>query len=60
MKRYENFNSMFNENQTAEEQAAGMIIAKVAEEYNLDIDAVDEYVKLFRSYVSWLNEEAEK
>lgn len=60
MKRYENFNSMFNENQTAEEQAAGMIIAKVAEEYNLDIDAVDGYVKLFRSYVSWLNEEAEK
>ncbi|WP_042683137.1 hypothetical protein [Anaerosalibacter massiliensis] len=60
MKRYESFNKMLGGNETAEEQAVGMVTTKIAEEHNLDIDVVDGYVKLFGSYVNWLNEEVKE
>lgn len=60
MKRYEDFNKMLGGNETAEEQAVGMIITKIAEEHNLDIDVTDGYARTFKTYVDWLNEEVKE
>ena len=56
MKRYEDFNRMFGGDETAEEQAAGMMLAKVATEHKLDIDT-NYYTKDFKIFLDWLNEE---
>lgn len=56
MKRYEDFNKALGGNETAEEQACGMIIATIADKYKLAIDA-DSYVKFFKARLEWLNEE---
>lgn len=58
MKRYEDFNKMCGGNETAEEQAIGMTLVKVGEEHEIDIDT-DKYMKHFRLYLNWLNEEVE-
>lgn len=60
MKRYEDFNKMLGGNETAEEQAVGMVTTKIVEEYELDIDIEGKCIEQFKAYLAWLNEEVEE
>lgn len=56
MKRYEQFNKMFEENETAEIQSFGMIIEEIANAHNINLD----YCKIkHEAQIKWLNEEVE-
>ncbi|HHX24285.1 MAG TPA: hypothetical protein GX723_09830 [Thermoanaerobacterales bacterium] len=58
MKRYEEFNQMAEDNETAEKQAVGMTLEKVKEENNIEFDT-DNYTKWFKVYFRWLSEEVQ-
>lgn len=56
MKRYEKFNTECVETRSAEMQSLGMIIALIADEYNLDLDSSD-YEERYKAQLEWLNQE---
>lgn len=59
MKRFEQFNQLFNTNENVEEQAIGMIIAYIGERYNIEIDDIESLKKRYYGNIKWLNEEVE-
>ena len=59
MKRFEQFNQIFNTNENAEEQAIGMIIAYIEEHYDIEIDDIEPLKKRYYAQIEWLNEEIE-
>lgn len=59
MKRYEDFNRMFDNDDSVEIQALGMVIERIKED-NPGLDIGDgEYDDLFIAMFEWLNEEVE-
>ena len=56
MKRYEDFNRMFGFNDSAEIQAIEILIERINEAYETDINA-SEYSIEFQSILDWLNED---
>lgn len=58
MKRYEYFNGVCKENITVEKQAAGMMLHRIIEDLEIELD-IDEYLTHYDFYLDWLNEEAE-
>lgn len=59
MKNYEWFNELEGEKQSAEEQAVGMLLADIAEEYDIESIAIRDYTKKYKEFVKWLKEEKE-
>ena len=59
MKHYEWFNKLEGKKQSAEEQAVGMIVANIAEEYNIENISIRDYTKKYKEFVEWLKEEKE-
>lgn len=59
MKRFEKFNITFNTNESAEEQAIGMILNHVEEIYGIEIDDIEPLKKRYYDQIKWLNEEVE-
>lgn len=59
MKRFEDFNQMFGSDESAEEQALGMIISHIKEAYEIEIKDVETLKKRYTASIKWLNEEIE-
>jgi len=57
MKNYEWFNELEGKKQSAEEQAVGMIIADIAEEYKIENISIRFHIKKYLEFVEWLKEE---
>lgn len=56
MKVYEKFNKDLGRNESAEIQSLGMIIALIADEFDLDLDD-KKYEDRYKAQLEWLNEE---
>lgn len=54
MKRYEEFNNAFNQNESAEIQAFGMIIGHIEENTGEDLSW---WKDRYKAQLKWLNEE---
>ncbi|CAM2079541.1 MAG: hypothetical protein NSGCLCUN01_03761 [uncultured Clostridium sp.] len=59
MKRFEKFNITLNTNESAEEQAIGMILNHVEETYGIEIDDIEPLKKRYYAQLEWLNQEVE-
>ena len=59
MKRYEQFNKLLNNDENAEEQAIGMLIAYIEESYDIEIDNIKPLKRRYFAQIEWLNEEIE-
>lgn len=59
MKRFEKFNITLNTNESAEEQAIGMILNHVEETYGIEIDEIEPLKKRYYAQLEWLNQEVE-
>lgn len=59
MKRFEELNKLYNSNESAEEQALGMIIAHIEEIYDIEINEVESLKKRYSTQIKWLNEQVQ-
>jgi|GEM_PF-6844207 len=75
MKRYEMYNKHESKKRSAQDQAVGMLVAKIVEDINADNEEIfdylpghiedltirngDIYKNLFNHYLEWLNKECE-
>lgn len=57
MRRFENFNIILKTNESAEEQAIGMIISNIEEEYGIEIEDISPFKRKYYGQLEWLNEE---
>lgn len=57
MKRFEDFNQMFGSDESAEEQALGMIISHIEETYGIEIKDIEALKRRYTVQIKWLNEE---
>jgi len=57
MKNYEWFNKLEGKKQSAEEQAIGMLLANIAEEYDIENISIQFHIKKYLEFVEWLKEE---
>ncbi len=59
MKRWEQFNELLQINQNLEEHAIGIIVSKVREDIELNINQDANYYPVFIGMKEWLDEEVE-
>ena len=57
MKRFEDFNQMFGRDESAEEQALGMMLSHIEDTYEIEIKDVKPLKKRYTASIKWLNEE---
>ena len=57
MKRYEEFNKLYGDNESAEEQALGMILSHIQETYDIEITDIEPLKKRYLAQIKWLNED---
>lgn len=60
MKRFEDFNQTFGRNESAEEQALGMIISHIEETYGIEINDIEPLKMRYTAQIKWLNEETKE
>lgn len=56
MKRYEDFNRMFNKNDPAEVQAVEIMLCKIADKFGIE-ENLSPFIMDFKIALDWLSEE---
>ena len=59
MKRFEKFNEMFNDDESAELQAIEVVLSQVSEDFDIMIDFAD-YKDMYKKVLKWLNDEVKE
>ena len=57
MKRFEDFNQTFGSDESAEEQALGMMLSHIEETYGIEIKDIELLKRIYTTQIKWLNEE---